>query len=66
MDILERSLNEVGAVSSSLVRDHCASHEDALAVATALIMSAVAIYKELGGPTHAAAQLYAIADAQVR
>lgn len=61
-DALEQMLPKVSAFRAELVRTHCRSEDDLVALATLYAMEAGHIWRQLGGSKLEAVQFYAFAD----
>ena len=57
----EETLSQIADLANKQIK-RAANEEEAIGVASNLVHVAGQIYAQLGGPRHAAAQFYAIAD----
>lgn len=64
--VIKDCLPKVIAFRAQLIREHCQSEEDAIALATLFCGEAQRIWEQLGGKELAAAQFYRFADRCVK
>jgi hypothetical protein len=62
MHIVETLQPLASEFRANMIKEHCQSAEDAIALATVLAIEAQNIWEELGGKKQAAAQFYRFAD----